>query len=98
MLYLRNNGDQKITTNPSGWNLIADGLKYGYNSITFDSSLGFRVDWRGAEVHWNEWGNFLWKLKPSTSQAQSFSAASKDLIYPDSSIITAYALRIRIDE
>ena len=37
MLYLRNNGDQKITTNPSGWNLIADGLKYGYNSVTFDS-------------------------------------------------------------
>jgi len=28
-LYLFNNGDQKITTNPSGWNLIANGLKYG---------------------------------------------------------------------
>jgi hypothetical protein len=26
-LDLFNNGDQKITTNPSGWNLIADGFK-----------------------------------------------------------------------
>ena len=40
-LYLFNNGDQKITTNPSGWNLIADGLKYEYSSTTFDSSLGY---------------------------------------------------------
>ena len=31
-----------MTTNLSGWNLIADGLKYGYNSITFDSSLGYQ--------------------------------------------------------
>jgi len=41
-LYLQNYGDQKITTNPSGWNLIANGLKYGYNSMTFDSSLGYQ--------------------------------------------------------
>jgi hypothetical protein len=31
-----------MTTNPSGWNLITDGLKYEYNSITFDSSLGYQ--------------------------------------------------------
>ena len=36
-LYLFNNGDQKITTNPSGWNLIADETKYEYSSTTFDS-------------------------------------------------------------
>jgi len=36
-LYLFNNGDQKITTNPSGWNLIVDGLKYEYSSKTFYS-------------------------------------------------------------
>lgn len=59
---------------------------------------GFALVGGGAEVHWNELGNFLWKLEPSTSQAQSFSAASKDVIYPDPSIITAYALGIRIDE
>jgi hypothetical protein len=32
----------KITTYPHGWNLIANGLKYGYNSMTFDSSLGYQ--------------------------------------------------------
>jgi hypothetical protein len=42
---------------------------------------GFALVSGGAEVHWNDWGNFLWKLEPSTSQAQSFSAASKDVIY-----------------
>jgi archaellum component FlaG (FlaF/FlaG flagellin family) len=36
-LYLFNDGDQKITTNPSDWNLIADGLKYEYRSTPFDS-------------------------------------------------------------
>jgi len=59
---------------------------------------GFALVGGGAEVHWNELGNFLWKLEPSTSQVQSFSAASKDVIYSDPSIITAYALGIRIDE
>ena len=59
---------------------------------------GFALVGGGAEVHWNEWGNFFWKLEPSTSQAQSFSAASKDVIYLDPSIITAYTFGIRIDE
>ena len=31
-LYLFNDGDQKITINPNGWNLIADGLNYEYSS------------------------------------------------------------------
>jgi trehalose/maltose hydrolase-like predicted phosphorylase len=37
-LYLQSNGDQKIITNPSGWNLIANRLKYWYNSVTVGSS------------------------------------------------------------
>jgi|ERR1035437_202581 hypothetical protein len=41
-LYLKNNSDQKITTNPNDWNLIADGLKYGYNSVTYDKYVGFQ--------------------------------------------------------
>ncbi len=41
-LYLFNNGDQKITINPSGWNLIADELNYEYSSTTFDISLGYQ--------------------------------------------------------
>ena len=39
-LYLRNIGDQKITTSANGWNLIADGLKYEQDTNTFNSSLG----------------------------------------------------------
>ena len=26
----------------AGWNLIADGLKCGYNSVIFDMSLGYQ--------------------------------------------------------
>lgn len=32
----------KYNNKPSGWNLIADGLKCGYNSITLDSSLSYQ--------------------------------------------------------
>ena len=39
-LYLKNIGDQKITTSSSGWNLIANGLKYGHDVNTFNGSLG----------------------------------------------------------
>jgi hypothetical protein len=39
-LYLKKNADQKITTSSSGWNLIADGLKYEHNTTTFNNSLG----------------------------------------------------------
>jgi hypothetical protein len=39
-LYLKNIGDQKITTSSNGWNLIADGLKYEQDTNTFNSSLG----------------------------------------------------------
>ena len=41
-LYLRNIGDQKITTSANGWNLIADGLKYEQDTNTFNSSLGLQ--------------------------------------------------------
>ncbi len=41
-LYLRNNGNHQITTSPNGWNLIVDGLKYGYNPVTFDSLVGYQ--------------------------------------------------------
>ena len=42
-MYPKNFDDQKITTNPSGWNLIDNGLKYGYNSMPFDSLLGYQA-------------------------------------------------------
>ena len=41
-LYIFNDGYQKITTNPSGQNLIVDELKYEYSSTTFDSALGYQ--------------------------------------------------------
>jgi hypothetical protein len=41
-LYLHNDGGQSITTSPSCWNLIADGLKYEYDAITFDRSIGYQ--------------------------------------------------------
>ena len=34
--------NQKITTSPSGWNSIADSLKYEHDANTFDSTLGYQ--------------------------------------------------------
>ena len=41
-LYLQNDGGQSITTSSSGWNLIADELKYEHDSSTFDRSIGYQ--------------------------------------------------------
>jgi hypothetical protein len=37
---IQKNADQKITTSPNGWNLIANGLKYEHDANTFNNSLG----------------------------------------------------------
>ena len=42
-LYLKNIGDQKITTSPNGWNLIANGLKYEHDTNTFNGLLGHQA-------------------------------------------------------
>jgi hypothetical protein len=42
ILYIQNDGDQSITTSPSGWNLIADGIKYEHDASTFDRSIGYQ--------------------------------------------------------
>jgi hypothetical protein len=60
-------------------------------------SPGFALVGGGAEVHWNGNRNLLWKLEPSTTLDQSFSAASKDHEVSDPSTITAYAMGIRIE-
>jgi len=60
-------------------------------------SPGFALVGGGAEVHWKGNGNLLWKLEPSTTLDQSFSAASKDHEVSDPSTITAYAMGIRIE-
>ena len=41
-LYIQNDGDQSITTSPSGWNLIADGIKYEHDASTFDRSIAYQ--------------------------------------------------------
>jgi hypothetical protein len=38
-LHLENICDQKITTSPIGWNLIANGLKYEHDTNTFNGLL-----------------------------------------------------------
>ena len=57
---------------------------------------GFALVGGGAEVHWNGYGNLLWKLEPSITVSQSFSAASKDQEKEDLSTITTYAMGISI--
>jgi hypothetical protein len=41
-LYLQNDGNQSITTNPHGWNLITYGIKYEHDTSTFDRSIGYQ--------------------------------------------------------
>lgn len=38
-VYLKNDADQSISTNPFSWDLIIDGIKYDPDSATYDSSI-----------------------------------------------------------
>ena len=38
-LYLKNNGDKSVSTNPYFWNFVADGIKYTADVATYDSSI-----------------------------------------------------------
>lgn len=38
-IYLKNNGDKSISTNPYYWNFVANGIKYTANPATYDSSI-----------------------------------------------------------
>jgi tetratricopeptide (TPR) repeat protein len=38
-IYIKNEGDKAISTNPLDWYLLIGGLKYSYDSATFDSSI-----------------------------------------------------------
>jgi hypothetical protein len=57
---------------------------------------GYALTGGGAEVHYHNAGNLLWKLEPATTQTPSFSAAAKDHLASDPSSLTAYSLGIRI--
>ena len=61
---------------------------------------GYALTGGGAIAHWSGPGSLLWNLTPPTEQVgqgdQYFSGASKDHLFPDPSIITTYALGIKI--
>jgi len=38
-LYIKNNADQSISTNPYNWNFVANGITYTVDSATFDNSI-----------------------------------------------------------
>ena len=59
---------------------------------------GFALCGGGAEVRYNGDGVLLWKLEPTTNNnLQSFTAASKDHVYPDTTgSITTYAIGIQL--
>jgi tetratricopeptide (TPR) repeat protein len=38
-IYIKNEGDKAISPNPLDWYLLIGGLKYSYDSATFDSSI-----------------------------------------------------------
>jgi hypothetical protein len=69
-------------------------------SNTANLSEGFALVGGGAEVHQSDKnrGSLLWKLAPATRWCeQSFAAASKDHRgYDDPTVLTAYALGIRM--
>ena len=57
---------------------------------------GFALCGGGAEVRYNGPGVLLWKLEPTTNNVQSFTAASKDHVEPDTGTITTYAIGIQL--
>lgn len=62
---------------------------------------GFALCGGGATAHWYNKGNYLWKLEPTIVRSedpadQSFSAASKDHIHPESCTLTTYAMGIKL--
>jgi hypothetical protein len=59
---------------------------------------GYVMTGGGGWVHYNGAGNMLWKLEPSIDNSgfQSFTAAAKDHNVPDPSVISAYAIGIRL--
>lgn len=56
---------------------------------------GFALTGGGAEVHWQGWGNMLYKLEPHVDGSQGFRAAAKDHIKPSTATLTAWAVGIR---
>jgi hypothetical protein len=59
-------------------------------------SQGFAITGGGADVHYSGPGNLLWKLEPTQTDSQDFTAASKDQVESDPATITSYVLGIRI--
>ena len=57
---------------------------------------GFAITGGGAEVHYSGAGNLLWKLEPTRTDHQDFTAASKDQVSRIPATITSYALGISI--
>lgn len=58
-LYIKNNADTAIHTSPSYWKLIIDGIKYDYDSETFDASIGNQM----VDVLKGEKSKHIWYIK-----------------------------------
>jgi hypothetical protein len=60
---------------------------------------GFAITGGGAEVHYKDKdpGNLLWKLEPTQTDTQDFTAASKAHVESCLATITSYVLGIRIN-
>ena len=58
---------------------------------------GFAITGGGAEVNYSGVGNLLWKLEPTQTDRQDFTAASKDQVESDPATITSYVLGISIE-
>ncbi len=39
-IYLKNEGDQKISTNPENWTMIVNGIEYSHSILTYNDEIG----------------------------------------------------------
>lgn len=66
-------------------------------SATAEVLPGFVLTGGGADVHWRDPGNMLWKLRPAVETTnQDFNAGSKDHQVTSPASLTVYSIGIRI--
>ncbi len=70
--------------------------KAEHPQATANLGQGFAITGGGAKVDYSGAGSLLWKLEPTQTDSQDFTAASKDQVEPDPATITSYVLGIRI--
>jgi len=78
-IYLKNNGDKSISTNPYYWNFVADGIKYTVDTATYDSSIRHQTVEVGKGGEMETQIVYIVKGKPSAATLEFNGFSGPDL-------------------